>query len=110
MNTVTPNAVPVLGELDRAYDWFGTGFLGFETTTIHGLARVVGGVHLELLAVWAMDPGQGDVGRFLDACQRAYESITVLEIANERFESYLQRRGFSRQEFAGTGITLRWAR
>ena len=107
---VSATAVPVLGELDRSYDWLGTGFWGFETPTIHGLARVVAGVHLELLAVNAEEPGCGQFGRFLAECQRAYASITVLQISNERFEQYLVRHGFDRLAFAGTGITVRWAR
>lgn len=86
---------PVVGALHAmvpAYD-FGTGFLGYWTDTMHGLAKVDGD-RIDLLVIIAHRPGRGDCGRFLAALMAAYSTIVVHETYSDELAAMLLRRGF----------------
>lgn len=106
---------PVLGHLcpmpRPMMDVLGdTGFDEFVLPAVRGLARVEGG-RLDILAIDANRPGQGDGGRFLAACMDAYSEIRVLHITNPRLEEMLARRGFeafTRYEDGEVLTGMRW--
>lgn len=81
---------PILGHL---VPYLGGPFGAFETPTVWGLGWVRGD-RLDLLALVAVRPGCGDVGRFLADCQAAYRVIGAWEIGSDRLRGMLERRGF----------------
>lgn len=90
---------PVIGSLTpraswvRAYPADTGSFNEFQIPTMKGLARVRGD-HLEILAIVADQPNQGDCGRFLAACMESYTMVTVWEVLNTDLAEMLDRRGF----------------
>ena len=87
------NAHPVIGATAPFAPEFNPMFESFRTETIHGLAAVRGD-RLDILAVAAVNPGHGDFSRFLDECQKNYETIGIWEIWNGSLAVMLRRRGF----------------
>src|SRR5574341_1865509 len=81
--------VPVLGSLRPHFEEW----CAFDTGLVHGLAQVRG-ERLDLVAIVAHFEGQGDVGRFLAACQAAYQLIYIWEIVNPVLAGMPERRGF----------------
>ena len=53
------------------------------------------GPDLELLAVYAGEPGTGQFRRFISACKEKYSRVAVLEIWNEELPAILTRYGFT---------------
>lgn len=82
---------PVLGRLGGEY--MGGPFRTFDTGTVHGLAARER-EHLQLLVLVARTPNAGHVGALLEACQRAYQCITIWEVMDDRLQAMLYRRGF----------------
>ena len=104
------NAHPVIGQLSPFASQIQPMFEAFHTTLIHGLAAVRGD-RLDILAVAAVNPGHGDFARFLDECQKNYQTIAIWEIWNGSLALYLQRRGFRevREELDGDLVAgMRW--
>lgn len=59
----------------------------------------------------ATNPGNGDVGRYLDQLQRRAKAVVVVECMSERLQGMLQRRGFRtmRSPRYGDAVqVLRW--
>jgi hypothetical protein len=106
------NAHPVVGALAPFAEQIAPMFQAFRTPNIHGLAAVRGD-RLDILAVAATNPGHGDFSRFLDDCQKNYQTIGIWEIWNGSLASMLKRRGFRevREELDGDLVSgLRWDR
>lgn len=106
------NAHPVVGTLTPFAEELAPMFQAFRTGTIHGLAAVREN-RLDILAVMAMNPGHGEFARFLDECQKNYETIGIWEIWNGSLAAYLKRRGFRevREELDGDlAEGMRWDR
>lgn len=85
-------------------------FESFRTQTMHGLAAVSGD-RLDILAIAAVNPGHGDFTRFLDECQKNYQTIGIWEIWNGSLASFLARRGFRdvREVLGGDLVAgMRW--
>jgi hypothetical protein len=104
------NAHPVVGELYPFAAQLSPMFQAFRTPSIHGLAAVRGD-RLDILAVAATNPGHGDFSRFLDECQKNYQTIGIWEIWNGSLAVMLRRRGFRevREELDGDLVSgLRW--
>lgn len=81
---------PVVG---RLWNWRKSGFYEFSTGRIMGLTMVMG-ERIEILAVHAMERGQGHFGEFLEELRGAYEEIVFWEVMNDRLERSLRRQGF----------------
>jgi hypothetical protein len=104
------NAHPVVGALTPFAAQLAPMFQAFHTETVHGLAAVRSD-RLDILAIAAVNPGHGDFARFLDECQRNYQTIAVWEIWNGSLALYLKRRGFRevREELDGDLVNgMRW--
>jgi len=84
----------------------------YTTGTVHGLAKVRrNGIRLDLLVIASEVPGQGDGGRFLDACTRSYSTVAVWLITSPRLQGMLERRGFRKvREYDGGEMVdgMRW--
>ncbi len=72
----------------------GSDFRRFESPTgIDGLAKV-NGDRIDILAVYATDPGTGQFREFIDQCKREFETICVWDIWGDWLALVLQRYGF----------------
>lgn len=103
---------PVVGELAPFAVSTGTQFCSFNTSTIHGLARV-DDRRIDLLAVVAVVSGRGDFRKFLDELRANYDTICFWEIWNQDLNAMLLRRGFTvvREPVDGDLVQgLRWDR
>jgi N-acetylglutamate synthase-like GNAT family acetyltransferase len=102
------NAHPVIGALLPFAEQLAPMFQAFHADTVHGLAAVRN-ERLDILAVVAVHPGRGDFGRFLDECQKNYQTIGIWEVWNGSLALYLKRRGFRevREELDGDLVNCR---
>lgn len=91
-----PNDLFSIIEPDPVGQILDTGFNRFRSDRfrMNGLCKITD-TGIELLALYADCPGQGDFGRFLTECRNVFAEIQVLHVDNKRLESYLARRGFS---------------
>ena len=92
----------------------GTGYDRFGAPSgIDGLARVRGD-HLELLAVFARQPGRGQLREFIRQAKGVFQVIHVWEIWNADLGATLLRYGFTpdeQVESCGEHVRgLRWER
>ena len=81
---------PVVGQIQR---YRASGFGEFSTKQMMGLAKVLG-ERIEILAVVALEQGQGHFTAFLEELRGAYEEIVFWEIMNARLERSVRRQGF----------------
>lgn len=83
-----------MAELVLGYKWLNSPFneFIFDETLVRGVCRIQG-KHLEILAIHSDYEGEGNFARFLDFALGIFETVTFLEVMNDRLESYLRSRG-----------------
>lgn len=105
------NYHPVLG---RLADFWGSLLLGvnhrrfYSDYGIAGLAQIDGRT-LQIIAVYALNPGHGDFHRFMIACKEYFETIYVMEIWNKWLPGVLTRYGFSHFDVEGS-FCMKWSK
>ena len=81
--------------LKTAPFFFGSRFVQFTSAKhqVEGLIHQTD-THLEILAIRSLEPGNGNVHRFIDECKQEFQTISVWEVWNPDFYKALRRWGF----------------
>lgn len=73
----------------------GTGFMRFKSPVgIEGLAKVLPGFRLEILAVDANRPGNGHFKHFIEQAKKEFSVICIWHVTSDILEDCLPRYGF----------------
>lgn len=89
------NAMLGKTEPDPFGQLLGTGFQRFKSHCgVNGLAKEIGQMRLEVLAVESTKPGTGQLRKFVELTKKNYKGVIFWEVWNEDLSKALVRYGF----------------